>query len=85
MDVSFMQNFEVSDKVGKRAEAVMELGYVFISRLLHNGKFMLYCVRVDGDQVAAKLCMTPGELGGSVDSIINDAYNILYGEENNAA
>lgn len=69
----------VSEKVGKRARAVEDIDYVFSINTLING-FLVCCRRpLDAHQIASGV---DESLVVATENVINDAYNILYGEEN---
>jgi hypothetical protein len=79
MEITFALRFNVSEKTGKRAKAVAGVGYLFSGATLING-FLVYCKRpLDEHQIANGV----GEnLVAVAEDVINAAYNILYGEEN---
>jgi len=71
-----------TDKVAIRADAVEDLDYTFRFKHLPNGRMFMRCIRL-GDEhlISVGLCHN-NELEAAVETLVNDAYNILYGEEN---
>ena len=82
MSVTFIHSHIVSSKVERRAEDIAVLRYRFFSDGLNDGKFLLRCIRQLDDNVVATVVCDAGELSSAIETIINKAYEILYGEEN---
>ena len=74
----------LSEKSEKRMNAVEELGYVFKYEPVGDNETAVFCVRNAGstwDTVVYKVVSAPG-IGNALQLVINEAYEILYGEEN---
>ena len=79
MKVTVSLELSVSEKAGKRARAVEDIGYVFSINTLING-FLVCCKRPhDAHQIANGV---DENLVIVAEDVINAAYDILYGEEN---
>ena len=81
MNMTFMLEVNIPEKVERRACAVLDVGYLFTAKPFQGGLW-LGCIRpLDGHELSSVICAYD-ELDWGAKEIINDAYNILYGEEN---